>query len=150
MDKYENLSYFCGKKIIIKQSKRLKDPILILWEHRYKDNHRYLWKGKILPSKKKKKRKHEIGTKNTGQKNIEKKNDFRGKIEKRLKSLRALGKTISLLPQRTESRIMERFTREMRLREILLHDRRSDTELKRCSKLRGSLGIDWFFFAYVT
>lgn len=152
--------YFCGcwknnnnkNNKTIKTFKRL-DPILILWERRYKDNRHYFWKkatGRKNRALKKKKKKHEIGTKNTGQKNIEKKNDFREKIEKRLKSLRALGKTISLLPQRTESRIMERFTREMWLHEILLHDRRNDTELKRCSKLRGSLRIDWFFSRYVT
>ena len=93
----ENLSYNNNNNKTIKTFKRL-DPIL--WEHGY--NHRYFWKGKILPLKKKKERKNtkSRGTrKNTGQKNIGKKNDFRGKIEKRLKSLRALGKTISLLPQ---------------------------------------------------
>lgn len=139
-----------AEKIIIKitkQSKRLKDLTLfsffenVVIKITVIISGKKRREGKIVPSKKKKK-KHEIGTKNTGQKNIEKKNDFREKIEKRLKSLRALGKTISLLPQRTESRIMERFTREMWLHEILLHDRRNDTELKRCSKLRGSLRID--------
>lgn len=139
-----------AEKIIIikitKQSKRLKDLTLfsffenVVIKITVIISGKKRREGKIVPSKKKKK--HEIGTKNTGQKNIEKKNDFREKIEKRLKSLRALGKTISLLPQRTESRIMERFTREMWLHEILLHDRRNDTELKRCSKLRGSLRID--------
>lgn len=139
-----------AEKIIIKitkQSKRLKDLTLfsffenVVIKITVIISGKKRREGKIVPSKRKKKKKHEIGTKNTGQKNIEKKNDFREKIEKRLKSLRALGKTISLLLQRTESRIMERFTREMWLHEIL-HDRRNDTELKRCSKLRGSLRID--------
>lgn len=140
MDKYENVRViFADVEIMKKRSKRSKDSTL--WYSLLESivtkikPSLFLQKQRGRKNPPLEKKKHEIDTKNTGQRNIEKKNDFRGKIEKRLKSVRALGNDFPPPRRSTESRIMERFTREMRLHEILLHDRDATTQtLKRCSR----------------